>query len=104
MSLVIDEESLYYEWNRYSEQWECKNDSEMAPTPSDIMDDFFAQSGADLLRVWVRVDDQLLEFEFSPENKRWEAEDINGVEIYLSAGFMREMILMPMESSWIYVF
>ena len=100
VSLMIDEESLCYEWNRHSEQWECKNDSEMAPTSSDIMNDFFAQPGADLLHVWVRVDDQLLEFEFSPENRRWEAEDINGAEVHLDAGFMRKMVSMPMMSSW----
>jgi len=41
VSLGIDEESLCYEWNRRSEQWECKNDSEMAPTSGDIMNEFF---------------------------------------------------------------
>jgi hypothetical protein len=45
LSLMIDEESLCYEWNRHSEQWECKNDSEMAPISSDIMNVTLAESG-----------------------------------------------------------
>ncbi len=66
------------------------------------MNDFFAQPGVDLLYVWVRVDDQLLEFEFSPE--KWRAEDINGAEVYLDAGFMRKMVSKLMMSSWASMF
>jgi len=51
VSLVINEENLYYEWNRHSEQWKYKNDYKMIPTSSDIMNDFFAQPEADLLHI-----------------------------------------------------
>jgi hypothetical protein len=98
--LTIDGESLRYEWNRYSKQWKCQNDSEMDSISSDTMDDFFAQPGAGLLRVSVWVNNQLLlEFKFNPEERRWEVEDFTLAEAHLDADFMREMVSMPMKGS-----
>jgi hypothetical protein len=102
--LLIDDESLRLEWNRHSEQWECKNDLKMEPVLTDLMEDLFAQPGTDFLRAQVRVDDQLLEFEWSPEDKRWEGLDISGGQIHLDAALMQEMFSTPISSLWAYVF
>lgn len=47
------------------------------------MNDFFAQPGTDLLRALVRVDDQLLDYEWIPEDSRWNAVGINGCRVHL---------------------
>lgn len=57
-----------------------------------VMNDFFLQPGPDLLRARVWVDDQRLEFEWNPEDRRWNAMDTNGDHVYLDTQMMSEII------------
>ena len=83
--MFLDDESFRYEWSRHRKQWECKSPLGMDSMVPDVMNDFFARPGAGFLRVLVRVDDQLLDFEWIPENRHWNAIDINGSMVYLEA-------------------
>jgi len=98
--LFLDERSFRYEWSRYKHTWECKDDSEMGPMIPGVMNDFFLQPGPDLLRARVWVDDQRLEFEWNPEDRRWNAMDTNGDHVHLDTQRMSEIISEPMNSLW----
>jgi len=98
--LLIDETSCGYEWSRHKKQWDCKDHLEMESVVPDIMNDFFARPGADFLRALVRVDNQLLDFEWIPEDRRWAAMDIECNWVYLETQMMSEIISEPMNSLW----
>jgi len=98
--LLIDKTSCGYECSRHKKQWDCKDHLEMEYVVPDIMNDFFARPGADFLRALVRVDDQLLDFEWILEDRRWAAMDIERSWVYLETQMMCEIISEPMKSLW----
>ena len=102
--LLLDDESFRYEWSRHRKQWECKDPFGMDPVVSDVMNDLFVQPGAGLLRVLVRVDDQLLDFEWIPENRHWNAVDVDGRMVYLEARMVCDAVFEPMNSLWANVY
>jgi hypothetical protein len=63
------------------------------------MDDIFTRPGTDLC-VRVRVDDQLLRFEWDPEKASWDAVDINEQELHLDLSLMCDIVSKPMWRSW----
>jgi hypothetical protein len=54
---------------------------------TDLMNDLLYSARS---RVQVRVDVQLLDFEWIPEESRWEAVEMNGNRVRLEARLMRK--------------
>jgi hypothetical protein len=96
--LLIDELKFGYQWSPHKKHWDCKDHLDMESVVPDIMNDFFARPGAGFLRALIRLDDQLLDFEWIPEDRRWAAMDIECNWVCLETQMMCEIISEPMKS------
>lgn len=53
-----------------------------------------------LLRVKVRVDDQVLEFRWNSDSVYWEAMDVNSSLLQMEAGMIADLVSYPSSSRW----